>query len=70
MAVKLVRFKVTHHQISKRILRMNTRLENEFGEHVADRRGWNWALASFVMKVMDENGRFDKIGQDNFTSAM
>jgi hypothetical protein len=35
LALKLERFKVTRHQISRRILRMNKRLEKEFGEHVA-----------------------------------
>lgn len=48
LAVKLARFKVTRHQISRRILRMNKRLEQEFGEHVAEKRGWHWALTSFV----------------------
>ena len=48
LAAKLDKFKVTRHQISRRILRMDKRLEKEFGEHIAEQRGWHWALTSFV----------------------
>ena len=48
LAVKLEPFKVKRHQISRRLLRMNKRLEKEFGEHIAEQRGWHWALSSFV----------------------
>jgi hypothetical protein len=51
---KLERFKVTRHQISRRILKMNKRLENEFGEKVAEKRGWHWALTSFVIEAWGE----------------
>ena len=51
LAVKLEQFKITRHQISRRILRMNKRLEKEFGEHVAEKRGWHWALTSFAFEV-------------------
>jgi hypothetical protein len=54
LADKLERFKVTRHQISRRILRMNKRLEKEFGEHAAEQRGWHWALTSFAMEVWGE----------------
>src|SRR3989304_10523893 len=37
LAVRLERFKVTRHHISRRILRMNTRLEKEFGEKAAEK---------------------------------
>jgi hypothetical protein len=70
LAIKLQRFKVTRHQISRRILRMNKRLEKEFGENVAEKRGWHCALTGFVVEVWGENGRFSEIDQDNFTSAM
>lgn len=49
LAFKLERFKVVRHQISRRILRMNKRLEKEFGEHDAEQRGWHWALTRFVL---------------------
>lgn len=29
---------------------MNKRLETEFGERVAEKRGWRWALAWFVIE--------------------
>ena len=48
---RLEKFKVTRHQISRRILRMNKRLEKEFGEHIAEKRGWHWALTSFAVEV-------------------
>ena len=54
LATKLARFKITRHQISRRILRMNKRLEKEFGEHVAEKRGWHWALTRFAMEVWGE----------------
>ena len=54
LAVQLERFKVTRHHISRRILRMNKRLEKEFGEKTAEKRGWNWALTSFVVEAWGE----------------
>ena len=54
LALKLERFKVTRHQISRRILRMNKRLEKEFGEKVAEKRGWHWALTSFAVDAWGE----------------
>ena len=54
IASKLSGFKVTRHQISRRILRMNKRLEKEFGEHVAEKRGWHWALTRFLFEVLGE----------------
>jgi hypothetical protein len=50
LAVRLERFKISRHQISRRILRMNKRLKKEFGEHVAEKRGWHWALTNFVVE--------------------
>ena len=50
LQAKLERFKVTRHQISRRIIRMNRRLEKELGEHIAEKRGWHWALTRFVIE--------------------
>ena len=50
LQVKLERFKVTRHQVSRRILRMNKRLKKEFGEELAEKRGWHWALTSFLVE--------------------
>ena len=30
---------------------MNKRLEKEFGEQVAEQRGWHWALTSFAVEA-------------------
>jgi len=48
LAVRLERFKITRHQISRRILRMNKHLKKEFGEYIAEKRGWRWALTGFA----------------------
>jgi hypothetical protein len=49
LAAKLERFKVTRHQISRRLVRMNKRLLRKLGESVAEQRGWHWALTSFAL---------------------
>ena len=54
LAAKLQRFRITRHQVSRRILRMNKRLEKEFGEYVVEKRGWHWALTSFAVEVWGE----------------
>lgn len=54
LAIRLERFRITRHQISRRILRMNKRLLKEFGEHVVEKRGWHWALNSFAMEIWGE----------------
>lgn len=51
---KLYRFRVTRHQISRRILKLNKRLEKELGEAAAEKRGWHWALTSFVVEFWGE----------------
>jgi hypothetical protein len=57
IVIKLQRFKITRHQISRRLLRMNKRLEKQFGAHVAEKRGWHWALTSFTIGVWGETER-------------
>jgi hypothetical protein len=54
LAAKLVEFTVRRHQVSRRILRMNKRLEKEIGEKLAEKRGWHWALTSFAFEVWGE----------------
>jgi hypothetical protein len=51
LAAKLSRFKIVRHQVSRRITRMNKRLQKEFGECVAEQRGWHWALTSFAAEA-------------------
>ena len=51
LASKLERFRVTRHQVSRRILRMNKRLEHEFGQRLVEKRGWHWTLTSFAINA-------------------
>jgi hypothetical protein len=51
LAARLDEFKVRRHQVSRRILRMNKRLEKEIGENLAEKRGWHWALTCFAFEV-------------------
>ena len=48
LAAKLAPYRITRHQISRRIFRMNKRLKKELGEDAAEKRGWHWALTGFV----------------------
>ncbi|MCW4004593.1 MAG: hypothetical protein NWE95_11855 [Candidatus Bathyarchaeota archaeon] len=57
LQTRLERFKVARHQISRRIVRMNKRLEKEFGERIAEKRGWHWALTSFAIEIWGETNR-------------
>jgi len=56
LAAKREGFQVMRHQVSRRILRMNKRLEKEFGEHIAEQRGWHWALTKFTIECWGESG--------------
>jgi hypothetical protein len=49
LAIKLEQFKVTRHQISCRLVRMNKRLLVKLGKCVAEQRGWHWALTGFAL---------------------
>lgn len=57
LAGRLERFKVTRYQVSRRIHRMNKRVEKEFGEQVAEQRGWHWALTNFAVEVWGQTER-------------
>jgi hypothetical protein len=48
IAEKLVRFGVLRFQVSRRILRMNKKLNTKLNETVAERVGWHFTLTSFV----------------------
>jgi len=47
---KVRRYGLKYHHITRRIKRMNKRMENEIGERVADKVGWNWALSDFMLR--------------------
>ena len=57
LALRLEIFKLSRHQISRRIHRMNRRLRKEFGETVAEKRGWHWALTNFVIESWGDTDR-------------
>lgn len=54
---KLEKFKVQRFQVSRRINRMNRYLEKEFGEKIAERRGWHWVLTNFVTELWCDSER-------------
>jgi hypothetical protein len=39
------------YQVSRRIVRINKRVEKEFGEQIVEKRGWHWALTKFAVDV-------------------
>jgi hypothetical protein len=46
---KVRRYGLKYHHITRRIRRMNKRMQNEIGERVADKVGRNWALSHFMV---------------------
>ena len=47
--LKVRRYGLKYHHITRRIKRMNKRMLNEIGERVADKVGRNWALSDFML---------------------
>lgn len=61
VAAKLAGFKVTRHHVSRRLGRMNRRLQEKLNEAVAEQRGWHWALTRFALEAYgatEEDGGF------------
>jgi hypothetical protein len=54
IAARLSFYKLTRFHILRRLQRMNRRLEEEMKEHVAERRGWHWALTGFAYEIWHE----------------
>lgn len=53
---------VEHHglkywQVTRRIKRINRRLERKIGKRAAEKRGLKWALTSFMNKAWDATRR-------------
>jgi len=48
--LKVRRYGLKYHHVSRRIKRMNKRMMNEIGERVADKVGRNWALSDFMVR--------------------
>jgi hypothetical protein len=47
--LKMRRYGLKYHHVTRRINRMNKRMQNEIGERVADKVGRNWALSDFML---------------------
>jgi hypothetical protein len=54
VAANLSQYSLKHYHVSRRILRMNKRLEYETGERLFEKRGWKWALTRFAFDVWGE----------------
>ena len=55
LAARLSQYKIRRHQVSRRILRMNKRVQSEIGETVVEKRGWHWALTNFAFDTWGES---------------
>jgi len=66
LAARLSAYKVRRHQVSRRILRMNRKLEKEIGERLVEKRGWHWALTGFGNEVWDETEKQGEEGPDTW----
>jgi hypothetical protein len=65
LAMRLAEFKVTRHQVRRRIVGMNKRLRKELGFAVAGQRGWHWALTSFSLDAWGETQNSEKVLFEN-----
>jgi len=54
VASQLKQYGLRYWHVSRRILRMNRRLEYETGEKLFEKRGWKWALTRFAFDVWGE----------------
>ena len=63
VSARLGSYGVRRHQVTRRIQRMNRRIEKEIGERLVEKRGWHWALTAFGFEVWgQEEGLAKKIG--------
>jgi len=54
VAAALKAYKLTRHYVSRRLKRMNKRLEKELGQKISEKRGHQWALTSFGYEIWGE----------------
>jgi hypothetical protein len=59
VAADLPEYHLRHYQVTRRIQRMNKRLEHETGERLFEKRGWKWALTSFAFEIWGDEKRFE-----------
>jgi hypothetical protein len=62
------RYGLKYHHITRRIKRMNKRMQNEIGERVADKVGRNWALSDFMFH--NWNAKTEEIETDSEASEV
>jgi hypothetical protein len=58
VASGLPEYHLRHYHVTRRIQRMNRRLEREIGERLFEKRGWKWALTSFGVDVWGETENY------------
>jgi hypothetical protein len=63
VAADLKQYGLRHYHVSRRIQRMNKRLEHETGEKLFEKRGWKWALTPFAFDVWGETEEEMKNGK-------
>ena len=51
LAAELKMFKVARHQVSRRMLRINKRLDKKFGSMLQRKRSWRWALTAVESEI-------------------
>jgi hypothetical protein len=54
VAADLAEYHLRHYHITRRVHRMNRRLEHEIGERLFEKRGWKWALTNFGVEIWGE----------------
>ena len=54
VATRLESFGIKRHHVSRRIQRMNKRVQKEIGETMIEKRGWHWVLKGFAFEVWGE----------------
>jgi hypothetical protein len=58
VASGLPEYHLRYYHVTRRIQRMNRRLEREIGERLFEKRGWKWALTSFGVDVWGETENY------------
>jgi len=64
IAAELPEYHLEHYHVSRRIQRMNKRLERETGEKLFEKRGWKWALTSFAFETWGDTRFPGKKGEE------
>ncbi|HSV50118.1 MAG TPA: hypothetical protein VLH35_07355 [Candidatus Acidoferrales bacterium] len=55
VAASLQQYKLEYYDVSRRIVRMNKRLQKETGEELFEKRGHKWALTKFAFDMYGDN---------------